>query len=1069
MRIFLTNYFMLKLRSIFAFIATQVYFCSSLLATDAVTIDSVINRLKNFLTCEDNVTCENNVENRIRAIQEILEVPLVKSNIVSYQLNKMMTIIGSGDDSDESYSLTKLLDSEENTGYSGDSIGEATVFGRLNALSYIIVQNMLLDPIGDYTDTALEQGRTLWSQLKWLIDEITVNEGSIDEQIEEIKKSITDIYKLQIKALNLLDPIESEQPEHKDENELQGSSDSIKLKNLLSEDAQTLWTKAEEWANETENSVFPGDLNSISIEIGNLSEDRVSKKIKDAALAILTKADSAFQILTAVQNIKTEVQIPTSSFFLELGTDGETLKKKVDEVEKKILILKYGSQLKSDLGVYDDPYSIDPYTVCSFLHLIQSCLRGTVSLIDKVSLIGQISQEGNDNSLSLIDQYNKIKETTEKLKLAVINLDKNEAESLSSTISLLSKTLLADFNDFYAILLDKIVVLSDAKGPFAPYNDENKPNLFNETYEATCAFLKGLKENKKNLDLASIVRNATYIWPMLLREVTGSEPKSIEKEVFTGKYIQPGLTLMNCLHDIQKVMFIDSLLLKMGRDLETAPSSSLLGKIRNVDEKFKTSDDSHEEKKATFDVETLMLFYNLLEKCPAIGQEKLPVSEESVSKELTENEEQPITFATYLAEKIGSRINDSKQDTLFNKLSNISSFNGLVNIIRDKFNAVIKSSLPSEFSGSENFSHYWFNYEKILAALKNNAVKNEAEKNEAVIDKESLIYELYSVPLLFKLRGIPGLEDTKSLRVKIAASNSENKGQDTDFWGLLNPSIYSVSNYMYEMIKRSSRILNLKQAEPNNEINDKKILMDLWGEKIEGLTDFSSLPNFYSALTENFYDYMTILAGKFEETYSGSVFERLQSNKDAYEKIKLCIDSINMCKSAYYPLDLYSIYSKLKKINEMDNDTLEKNFGTPDDHHLETTVFGNLNGILFECGSQLLINLIGEITDPGFESYGTLYAKVQQIEIQAQNLENVDLNNIQVNTSAIRTALGELSGAISYFYQQCIVGVKDNKFTDISEKITKSFDLKVDDLTQNSSDEGEKVWDFIVEAKNLFN
>ncbi|MDR3285450.1 MAG: hypothetical protein LBS83_02065 [Holosporales bacterium] len=115
---------------------------------------------------------------------------------------------------------------------------------------------------------------------------------------------------------------------------------------------------------------------------------------------------------------------------------------------------------------------------------------------------------------------------------------------------------------------------------------------------------------------------------------------------------------------------------------------------------------------------------------------------------------------------------------------------------------------------------------------------------------------------------------------------------------------------------------------------------------------------------------------------------------------------ITILQDARIPVNLGKIFEKL---------TAAKNATDPglsSDHPADITKWGNINGVWFECGAQLLLNYIGNPSDPGNGTCETLYSLVRRYELQ-------DLTNI-TNANNMRQALGDLIGAIRYKYMECI-------------------------------------------------
>lgn len=512
---------------------------------------------------------------------------------------------------------------------------------------------------------------------------------------------------------------------------------------------------------------------------------------------------------------------------------------------------------------------------------------------------------------------------------------------------------------------------------------ESVPARFQETLKSVVGLLENVTDTLAGeVDLAPVVRSLLVTWPMLKEriEATGTEnskeesttaPSQDEAEaarvqaiqsVYKGKFIQPGLTLMNCLHEVFKVFKIDPLLRIIGRP-EAPAEGTFLAQLNKP-----------EASSLVQTKNTLTLLFKLLERTPALG-------------ELTDGEAtlSDILKTAFLGGQNGA-------------LSQLDSVDGSVR-------AALKScilALPKEVSAPDT-TGYWFPYAKIAALL----------FNEAEVSLSALKNALYATPLIYQIEGIPELSEEDSLLSSLAKKGG---GAETDFWGRLEgqtlccvakAAAHTLANagemlavdvedtQLGMMKKLSSAIQEAKEKTPPDDCGTLyKNLTFLLKTKVEGIS-FT------------------------EETIADLEEDKEEAFKSKWAALE---GALAACEKGLYPLDWNQVYTNLIQSKA----ALEgKTPGRPTDHYCDVTAFARLNGALFECGAQLFLNLLGQVTDSSSEP--TLFGKLRQLEVEVRKATagssegTFSLEGI----SEAKQKVSALRGRISYFYERCLPEKED--------------------------------------------
>ncbi|MDR1208199.1 MAG: hypothetical protein LBJ89_02510, partial [Holosporales bacterium] len=375
--------------------------------------------------------------------------------------------------------------------------------------------------------------------------------------------------------------------------------------------------------------------------------------------------------------------------------------------------------------------------------------------------------------------------------------------------------------------------------------------------------------------------------------------------------------------------------------------------------------------------------------------------------------------------------------TLFGSLSNPESFAAIVDEVKTSLDGMIaKLAVAANVGFTEqqfieilgNFE--WVNYHHLFAALMN---------NEAV-DVESFRRELYSTPLIFMMSGIPYMERVSSL--KNSMTEVANLGVATDTWmALQGPTLYSSFNFMQKVITGSSELFS--------EIPE---LVSTITYGVKELPD-SGISNLYSNLTEPLYAQIHAFAD-YTGDFGGSLVSKFAGRTSVMNLVQEIVRLISLSQVNHYPINFQHIYFLLKQVEAVPNEELETSLGySLNDHPRDTTIYGKLNGVLFELGAQLLLNFIGDQNDPSNVQYSTYYSRLNEAE-RAATIAAADdpdaLTRIKANVDFVRrNLLSTLTGAISYYYKKCIPEATSSKFATLATELAKEYnagDLTIDGL-----------------------
>lgn len=1032
---------------------------------------------------------DSGVGQRLSAVKEILEDTTFQGQLLDYKITRMQELVV-GQESDKT-SLTALVNAGT-WGTPGDPIGLVTAYGRLNALLNIIVQDTLLERIGEYTDTALKNSHSFWGKLKFVLDLFDIPSTSkkfttlarawCQSPLEDLITQVTNLpRKPETPEPSPGENTESKEPATPNEDE-QGETnddtvDTTENQTPSAEEGQKEDTKdpATEENGDTQSPTDPSTttnpdeakdpeddpdptpteppltIDSAKAEeilenlhalldwasgnnqdVASLFDSYESAKDYIGSLVTYTSLLTVFQAYTwsqlITENKADTNQFETLSTQLEPSCEGAT---ELLATFKRLGKLTQNQDWKSfadNLGTCDDSFSRQPFTVCSHLHKLQSDLRGCISLLNK------------DRLKALSNQYNQLTESLANLQTnALAYLEEDSADltdSVSSNLTNFIQTL-------QGFVKEDIKDLSPLEG---------LPEYIKTTFGSVESILTNTTEDTH---LASMVRTATHSWPLIVDRINKSN-SDIVTSVYTGKVVQPGLTLANNYVELASLVYLDPILDRLGRQGTQSHISTLLGLLSQSD--VILTDDGNKD--VTENVKnTLLLLLHLFERAPVIAFEKLSTTSNDSGDQPPENR----PLYTFLNQTIGTRESTDEKSCFGAIKTQPNALINLVKSVKTQIREIFQTLMTEKKTGltwPADFDDLsaWVEADNVTAALRNNED----------VDLPNLKKELFVRPLVYRLTGLPFVEDTQSWRAKV--SDSENfspKGSREDPWFWLPteggqataPTGQSLVNYAARLVEQSANLLSQSQ--------DKDSLFSNTNNRLKEAFSSTNTNDLYDSLTGPFQD---TLADFVTINESGSVVGDLASKLPPDSTLSSRLEeSAQLLKASIekrYPLDFAKILQKLTAFqselpeNSTDSEILSSfsNLGQENDHPADTTLFGLLNGIRFECGPQLLLNFVGRPQDT--DTAGTLYAAVRKAENKTK-LSSLDLEKstlLSSNATAARQNLANLKGYISYYYPQVLVGTDLFKTTLSGILSSGTWALSVGDLTTSYDTENPAPW-----------
>lgn len=993
---------------------TAVFLCGGSLSMMASTVKELATTVGNLATQLENIECDLYVKTRIEQVQNILMQDVVEENMLAYKVKRMEDLIGGASVSN---SLTDLV-TQKKWGYPGDSTGFVTVYGRLNALVDLVVQDTLLDKLGEYTDTPLRNGRTLWSQYKWALEAL-----DLQSQVNLLKNLSKSVVLSRLGELSF-----------------QEGADTSGVEQLR------------KWASGETGAPDDGEISGTFATVEGIVADQ--DKLSEAW--VFTK--NAFTVYQNAENGTKVNEVDTALGQLSISEMTKAWTR-IQNIRNKSASLE---SFRKELGSYDDFSSRSPFTVSSLFHKLQADLRGCESLLETESL-GKLWSERENLATAIQSLQTSVENLVEGEEMSFSQTVLATLETIDNTLVELVKQLslnpsIESINNHENVDAKFPVRVEGAFGKIEATDvsgaETDVPELETEMNKSKIEYLSTLKSLNSEVDLGSVVRILLHTWPSVAARIMGSN-NPVEQAVYMGQYVQPGLTLVNCLEGVSRCVHLDPILSRLGKSLKTAHESTLLGKIR-----IKGLDVSPEA------LNTLLLIARLIENTPSVAFEK---GDEDA-------------FYQQLNKALGTR-HDETTETLHGLVQqepfNSSGFDTAVLNLKTQLNTAMKNlisaptltwpenktltwtdeSWPNEFNSLKS----WMNYPAIEASV----------QNDEKVDEDSLKKELYSQPFVYRLVGIPYVDD--SLSWKALAMTNGGKSGDLWFWTGDQQTPVSVVNHVAYIAREGVDLLSRTENNLFSKLSE--VLSNELPAKTE--SEMKNSVHFYNTLTTPFYNQI----GKVDDFPAALQEEQLIGLKS---RLNTCFAALKDCQTKAYPVNLAKIIRKLAAVkkgvpaslgadetdvadktegadgqettvenpgeevgqpaekNEADEtngkETALSNLGEKADHPADTTLFGYLNGVLYECGAQLLINYIGSITDPGLDSCGTLYAQVRKAENAVRtkvNEENKEI--VETNLQTLRTSLSRLKGTISYYYEKFLLSNGSALFDAVLGRLTDSL------------------------------
>lgn len=944
----------------------------------SVTADTIVDALGELV----DKTTNTGLKQRLTAVQTMLGTPEILADILPYKLNRMNTLVT--DDSD-STSLKTLVQAGT-VGHPGDPTSTVTAYGRLNALAEIVTQSTLTDKLGSYTDVALQNGRSMWSQLKWILEEF-----DLQLQNQTLEQTLQGWCQVGLEQLQF---------------------DAQSILNAPENSAlQTTMTGLVQWAaaGSDQFDMLFMNFKNANPKLGTYS-----------SYSDLIAAFTTYQWLQSFENNEaSHTEVPSLVEKLQKTHIDST---EIQNSLKKIQTLASfhsspdstgGKALKawlSHLGTADDVDSRQPFTVCSQIHKLQSDLHGCVSLFTA------------DRITSLTTQYQSLTSALKTLQTATLAYlegvgllpTDEEPQGISSQISAMLTSL-------QEIVKTDIVSLTPSINTISTL-----PTAVLTQFSNISSVVTAISDQ---VSLADFIRTATHTWPLVAERVT-SATNQVVKSVYTGQYVQPGLTLVNCLENLYKIVFLDPTLHCLGKSELNSHSSTLLGKIAQQNPPLDASIQN-----------TLVLLSRMFEQTPSLAFEV-----DSASTPLHQ----------VLSTALGSRT-DATDASWFGAFQTApEKLSSQLTTFKTQLNSVVQNlagfseKLPNQFDRLD----FWLDYGAVEAAT----------HNSDTIDSATLNQVLFSSPLVGRLTGIPSVTDPSSWQTQVLESIS-NPGTINDcwFWSKAKQTPLSVLNFAAHILESGTDLLS--QTQTSNSLFARVLSI------VSNSMTSAGLNSLYERLTLPFIEQIQDFMKASADALEGSIATLIPSDSGLYKKLQQCQNALSACTTSLYPVNLATVLYKLSAVQNglpntaVDSDALQAlaNLGEDNDHPADTTLFGLLNGILYECGAQLLLNLIGSIVDPGLENFGTLYSSVRKAEMTAktQTLSSTETDALSANLTSLRQALSVLRGTISYFYPSLLVS--SSSFDSTLEALSSSavLNLTAADLTRTYTQNDTTPWDHL--------
>lgn len=805
---------------------------------------------------------------------------------------------------------------------------------------------------------------------------------------------------------------------------------AINFSQKIGEASDAVKQLQEGFSTETSGSISSaeGAVAALQASIARMQEQvRVMNLLSD----LYTKASSS----TATDAENTELQNNLAAAQAQIGDSA--LNSRISQILRSYLYLSRDAADIQLLGSPDDLALRKPYTVCQMLNLVNDNITQTAYILQGDHF--KTLATGLDTMLTTLTDV--IKRT-------------QPVSVLDTALTSMYRTLVQNFTEY--------------SSDFFPMPSGSSSVVSNNAQEELTAFLTKHKSNGGSVgntfdklelaaDLGKIARIVFYQWPDLCAAV-----ESTTEEVrtqYVGQLFQLGVTFNNMAYEAQGVLTVDQTLTRIGRSGSTS-EKPLLAQIK----------DKATKNSVTVNLDDLLLLRNLLEKCPAIAfQNVAEIMEEEEAPQTA-----PVALSDWLSEHVGVETDVYTEDgdetvavtknSLFALTHNLeadpaeggtnlsltrlqtklSQISGRLVIMVQR--ALVDDSQKSSRSLPALQTGDWLRYDKTMALLLN------TEKT-AITAGLTRSAELYAQPLIFSLKGEPGVTERRTLYQALLESSDAKAGTPTDLWAFLGDAqtFFSTFNYVcrllekcsdylseslgestvYEQIYTKTTDLSIAQQGPKSLHNGFiEPFFNLAGTVIEKDPDAAGDAELYVITGTSGDETVTTKADDPTMTLALTIIGLPTTALD--EKVQAVQAALAAAKESAYPMSMEKILIKLRAVQTALG-TVAQLALTPDSaSSIETTIalrnaigrsadevpempsiFGCLNSVLRETGAAILANQIG-VT--GVMEAGSLLYAIQSRAAHPE-LSNADTMALRALESSAHQLRDAIRAHYTYFSQ----------------------------------------------------
>ncbi|MDR0624989.1 MAG: hypothetical protein LBF72_00845 [Holosporales bacterium] len=564
-------------------------------------------------------------------------------------------------------------------------------------------------------------------------------------------------------------------------------------------------------------------------------------------------------------------------------------------------------------------------------------------------------------------------------------------------------------------------------------------------------------------DLGGIAQTVNYLFPSIEKKiagVTGADAADIawKKKNLIGHFAQPGLTLMNCLHNIRRDLYggivgVDaSEVADRETDLTTAQAALTTAQaaLTAAQEAFTTDQEAFTTDQEAFTTDQEA--FTTDQEAFTTDQEAFTTDQEAFTtdqSDLTADQEAfttaQVVFAN--AQKALTNAKDGCDVERAKRLFRRNPFFWALTFNETKDGPPAAKNLHENFSvtnlyscineiATDSFLSQMGTKETFLAKLLSPPTIRDVtnpDSNQSILQTNFADYYNYSE--LITLLLFPSADNEKREKLAIFSSPfikclyeyAKNQGS----WPIDSPwfrqsdstSSTRVFNFIKKMLTDGAIHIDAKLPDGITLSDwttiDAEAGMDCTTLTEETmlfsgmLSELASLMNGTSGQDPVYLSRMLVGAAKKTigdvVKFGDSLYPLLQPkitkilNSFPTEDRINTSNVMNKCKTLEKYIEEYN-----GTTSETDK---EKLLGTPEDHPADITIYGAINGILFEDGAQILLNHIGSPSDPaGVGDNVTLYSRLKSAE------DNDSTEALSTKLKTVRNKLGQLVGAIRYKY-----------------------------------------------------